>query len=97
MKRFAVLGAPIQHSLSPVLHKFLYKKLDLQAEYDRFEVEQGELKDFLALHNSKEWQGFSLTMPLKEEGMRHCDSLAEEALETTSINTLKGYKRLEWL
>ena len=89
MKRFAVLGAPIQHSLSPVLHNYLYKKLDLPAKYDRFEVQQGDLKDFLALHNSKEWQGFSLTMPLKEEGMRHCDSLAEEALETTSINTLK--------
>ncbi len=89
MKRFAVLGSPIEHSLSPVLHNFLYKKLDLQAEYDRFEVKQGELKDFLALHNSEEWWGLSLTMPLKEEGMRHCDSLAEEALETSSINTLK--------
>jgi shikimate dehydrogenase len=89
MRRFAVLGAPIQHSLSPVLHNFLYKKLDLPAGYERFEVAQGELKDFLALHNSKEWQGFSLTMPLKEEGIRHCDSLADEALEATSINTLK--------
>ena len=89
MKRFAVLGAPIEHSLSPALHNFLYKKLALSAGYERFEVKQGELKDFLANHDSIEWYGFSLTMPLKEEGLQHCVSLSEEAIETSSTNTLK--------
>jgi shikimate dehydrogenase len=89
MKRFAVLGAPIEHSLSPALHSYLYKKLALSARYERFEVKQGELKGFLASHDSTEWHGFSLTMPLKEEGLQHCVSLSEEAVETSSINTLK--------
>lgn len=89
MKRYAVLGAPVEHSLSPTLHNFLYKKLALSASYERFEVKQGELGDFLDKHSSDEWQGFSLTMPLKDEGMQHCKSLAKEAIETNSVNTLK--------
>lgn len=89
MKRFAVLGSPIEHSLSPTLHNFLFRKRDIPAVYERFEVKRDELGSFLANHDSNEWQGFSLTMPLKEEGIRHCDSLTEEAIETGSINTLK--------
>jgi shikimate dehydrogenase len=89
VKRFAVLGSPIEHSLSPTLHNFLFRKLDITAVYERFEVKRDELGSFLANHDSNEWQGFSLTMPLKEKGIRHCDSLTEEAIETGSINTLK--------
>jgi shikimate dehydrogenase len=89
VKRYAVLGSPIEHSLSPTLHNFLFRKLDITAVYERFEVKRDELGSFLANHDSNEWQGFSLTMPLKEEGIRHCDSLTEEAIETGSINTLK--------
>ncbi|MBU3715695.1 MAG: shikimate dehydrogenase [Candidatus Nanopelagicaceae bacterium] len=89
MSRYAVLGSPIEHSLSPALHNFLYRKLAVTAAYERFEVKQGELGNFLDKHRSNEWQGFSLTMPLKEEGLRHCESLAREAIETNSVNTLK--------
>lgn len=89
MKRYAVLGTPIEHSLSPALHNFLYRKLAVSAFYERFEVKQGELGSFLTNHRSNEWQGFSLTMPLKEEGVQQCESLAKEAIETSSVNTLK--------
>ena len=96
MKRFAVLGSPIEHSLSPTLHNFLFKKLEVSAVYGRFEVTRDELGSFLRSHNSNEWQGFSLTMPLKEEGIRHCDSLAEEASDSSAINTLKRVGS-EWI
>ncbi len=67
MKRAAVLGYPIQHSLSPAIHNAAYKRLGLQARYSAEEVGSDALDGYLA-HQLKEseWIGFSLTMPLKE-------------------------------
>lgn len=67
MKRAAVLGYPIQHSLSPAIHRAAYKRLGLDATYSAEQVGSDELDGYLA-HELKEseWIGFSLTMPLKE-------------------------------
>jgi shikimate dehydrogenase len=63
--RCAVLGSPIAHSLSPLLHRAAYVALGLDWTYERFEVSADELADFVAgLDHS--WRGLSLTMPLKE-------------------------------
>ena len=63
--RCAVLGAPIEHSLSPVLHTAAYQHLGLTDwRYDRFEVTEDELPEFVA-GLGPEWRGLSLTMPLK--------------------------------
>ena len=67
MNRAAVLGSPINHSLSPLLHNAAYKKLGIEAEYQAFEVTSEGLRGFLEGHlASSSWVGFSLTMPLKE-------------------------------
>lgn len=67
MKRAAVLGNPIQHSLSPAIHNAAYKRLGIEAQYSAEQVGSDVLDDYLA-HQLKEseWIGFSLTMPLKE-------------------------------
>ena len=63
--RCAVLGKPIAHSLSPVLHNAAYRTLGLDGWfYDRHEVGESELEDFLESLDSS-WAGLSLTMPLK--------------------------------
>lgn len=64
----AVLGSPISHSLSPVIHNFAYKQLGITAEYIAVEVKESEFLDWIrsALSQSDQWIGFSLTMPLKE-------------------------------
>jgi shikimate dehydrogenase len=62
--RCAVLGSPIAHSRSPQLHRAAYAALGLDWTYERFEVTEAELADFVAgLDDS--WRGLSLTMPLK--------------------------------
>lgn len=67
--RCAVLGSPIEHSLSPVLHRAAYAHLGLTDwTYDRFEVGRGELAAF-ARERDETWRGFSMTMPLKEEAL----------------------------
>ncbi|WP_230208236.1 shikimate dehydrogenase [Microlunatus sp. Gsoil 973] len=63
--RCAVLGSPIEHSLSPALHRAAYARLGLSDwEYERHRIEADQLADFVAgLDDS--WRGLSLTMPLK--------------------------------
>ena len=64
--RCAVLGKPIAHSLSPVLHNAAYRALGLDSwSYGRHEVGETELEDFLESLDSS-WAGLSLTMPLKK-------------------------------
>jgi shikimate dehydrogenase len=64
-RRCAVLGSPIEHSLSPVLHRAAYAELGLADwSYDRYEVREAELADFVGELDDS-WRGLSLTMPLK--------------------------------
>jgi shikimate dehydrogenase len=85
--RCAVLGSPISHSLSPALHQAAYAELGLTGwTYDRFEVTEGELADFVA-GCAGNWRGLSLTMPLKSAALElgEVDPLARFA---GSANTL---------
>lgn len=61
----AVLGDPIEHSLSPVLHRAAYRALGLDWEYQRHRVDVAGLAAFVAGLDAR-WRGLSLTMPLKE-------------------------------
>ena len=64
VKRCAVLGSPIAHSLSPVLHRAAYAELGLDWKYEAIEVKENGLEAFLD-DLTDEWRGLSLTMPLK--------------------------------
>lgn len=67
--RCAVLGSPVSHSLSPVLHCAAYAELGLSGwTYERFEVTEDELAAFVARCDDR-WRGLSLTMPLKSAAL----------------------------
>jgi shikimate dehydrogenase len=89
MHRCAVLGKPIAHSLSPVLHNAAYRALNLDGwQYGREEVGQQELEAFLSSLDGT-WEGLSLTMPLKKTIMLHgtpCDHWSRElGLANTAV------------
>ena len=63
--RCAVLGDPIDHSLSPVIHRAAYAELGLDWEYDAVAVPAGGLAGFVEGLDPAQWRGLSLTMPLK--------------------------------
>lgn len=87
--RAAVLGSPIAHSLSPVLHNAAYRALGLDDwEYGRFELDEAGLPDFLAGLAPGTWAGFSLTMPLKRAVIPLLDEVSETALAVDAVNTL---------
>jgi shikimate dehydrogenase len=87
MIRGAVLGAPISHSLSPVLHRSAYKFLDIEGDYSAIEVGPRELAQFIA-QNSNEFDYLSLTMPLKEEVLALDVVIDENVQKILSGNTL---------
>ncbi|OKK15174.1 shikimate dehydrogenase [Streptomyces sp. CB00455] len=86
--RAAVLGSPIEHSLSPVLHRAAYRELGLDHwSYDRFEVDEAALPGFLA-GLGPEWAGLSLTMPLKRAVIALLDGVSETAASVEAVNTV---------
>ena len=87
MIRGAVLGSPIEHSLSPVLHRAAFASLQIDGSYERVEVGAGQLKEFIAKRGS-EFDYLSLTMPLKEEVLQLGFATSELALKSQSANTL---------
>ncbi|MFC5338338.1 shikimate dehydrogenase family protein [Leucobacter denitrificans] len=85
--QLAVLGQPISHSKSPVIHRAAYSALDLPWEYEAIECGESHLADFLS-SRGPEWRGFSLTMPLKDEARRLAAVVDPVAEESGVVNTL---------
>ncbi|KUM71779.1 shikimate dehydrogenase [Streptomyces griseorubiginosus] len=87
-RRAAVLGKPIAHSLSPVLHRAAYEELGLTDwSYDRFELDEAALPGFVE-GLGPEWAGLSVTMPLKRAVIPLLDGISETAASVETVNTV---------
>ena len=86
-KKFAVLGSPISHSKSPLIHAAAYRVLGEDWDYSRFEVAKGGLKRFIESDGAS-FTGFSLTMPLKEDAFTFADVADAISESTKASNTL---------
>jgi shikimate dehydrogenase len=85
--RCAVLGSPIAHSLSPAMHRAAYAALGLDWRYDAFEVEEDELRGFVATLG-EDVRGLSLTMPLKRVALDVVDTVDPVAELIGAANTM---------
>jgi shikimate dehydrogenase len=86
-RKAAVLGKPITHSLSPVIHNAGYEALGLDFSYTAIECDAPELAGVVK-ELGEEWAGLSLTMPLKEVALTVADSASETATAIGAANTL---------
>ncbi|MGP2436375.1 shikimate dehydrogenase [Streptomyces sp. JW3] len=87
-RRAAVLGSPIAHSLSPVLHRAAYAELGLTGwTYDLFDVDEAALEGFVG-NLGPEWAGLSLTMPLKRAVIPLLDEISDTAASVDAVNTV---------
>ena len=95
--RCAVLGSPIEHSLSPELHTAGYRALGLDMDY--FRVEAGESRDIRRLlrESDADVRGFSVTMPGKQAALELADLATNRAQEIGSANTLVPQGDGQWL
>ncbi|MFN8081853.1 MAG: shikimate dehydrogenase [Kineosporiaceae bacterium] len=87
-RRAAVLGHPIAHSLSPLMHRAAYAALGLDTwTYEAFDIDEPELAHFLSTVDA-EWAGLSLTMPLKRAAQPHLAGQSELAVQVGAVNTV---------
>ena len=88
MKKFFVIGNPIEHSLSPELHNFWIKKNKIDAVYDKIKLKDSELKDFINKLRNEEIHGVNVTVPFKNKVIKYLDKLSLEVETTDSVNTI---------
>lgn len=86
--RAAVLGHPVEHSLSPVLHRAAYTALGLDDwAYERHDVTEDRLAQVIEGLDAS-WRGLSLTMPLKQAALRLVDHVEPLAQAVGAVNTV---------
>ncbi len=89
-KTFCIIGDPINHTLSPLIHNTAFSYLNLNYSYIAFKVSQVDLED--SIHSLKRINaaGFNVTLPHKESIIKYIDGLSEEAKTTGAVNTVNN-------
>ena len=88
MKKFLVIGNPIEHSLSPKLHNYWIKKNNLDAIYGKLETHDNDLSELCKSIKKGDLEGLNVTVPFKKSIIPHLDILSSDALRTQSVNTI---------
>ena len=88
MKKYLVIGNPINHSLSPKLHNYWLKKNDIEANYDKQLIEKKNVQEIIEDLRSQKIEGLNVTVPFKSEVIKFLDVLSDEAQITNSVNTI---------
>ncbi|NOZ04094.1 MAG: shikimate dehydrogenase [FCB group bacterium] len=86
MKRFAVIGNPVHHSLSPVLHNWVFKELGLPAHYEKIQCGNEDLPDIIHRIKIGELSGINVTIPHKEAILPYLDELEPDASNIKAVN-----------
>ena len=92
MKKYLVIGNPIEHSLSPKLHNHWIKKNNLKATYDKKLLEQDEIKKLISNVREEKIHGLNVTVPFKKTVIPFLDELSDEARNSQSVNTIYKVK-----
>ena len=89
MNKYLVIGNPIEHSLSPLLHNYWFKKYRfLDSIYEKKKVEKKDLKKIVEQIKNDEVKGVNVTVPFKREILNFIDTAPYEVQFTKSVNTL---------
>ncbi len=87
-KNFAIIGNPISHSLSPVLHKYWFKKYKIDADYTVIQAVDKNLSEIINKIKNGSLTGINVTLPFKQKIINHVDKVVNDAEITGSVNTL---------
>jgi len=88
MKKFFVIGNPIEHSLSPKLHNYWIKKNSIEAVYDKKKINEEDLRNIIYEIKEKKISGINVTVPFKKAIIPFLEELTPEANETQSVNMI---------
>lgn len=87
--RYAVIGSPIAHSLSPVMQRAAFAALNIDATYDAIEATSERVSDVFARLRAEQYTGWNVTTPLKEAVMTLVDRATPEASAARAANTVR--------
>ena len=87
---YGIIGQPLTHSLSPLMHNTAFKNLGIDAEYKLFPLNEEELDDFFSelREQSNPILGLNVTVPYKEKVIQYLDTLSAYAQKTMAVNTI---------
>ena len=88
MKKFVVIGNPIEHSLSPKLHNNWFNKNNINAIYEKKLLKENEIEDIILKVKKEEINGVNVTIPFKKKIIQFVDKLTQEAEKSQSVNTI---------
>ena len=88
MKKYLVIGNPIEHSLTPKLHNYWLKENNIEAIYDKKKLNENELKSIISEVKDEKINGINVTVPFKKAVIPFIDELSPEAKYTQSVNTI---------
>ena len=88
MKKYLVIGNPIDHSLSPKLHNYWIKNNNINAIYEKQKLNKDEIEGLISKVKEKKLNGINVTVPFKKEVIPYLDRLSLEAESTQSVNTI---------
>ena len=88
MKKYLVIGNPIEHSLSPKLHNYWIKKNNIEAVYDKKQINESDIKFVIDEIKNEKINGINVTVPFKKLVTPFMDELSSEANESQSVNTI---------
>ena len=88
MKKAAVIGFPVKHSWSPIIHNYWIKEHGIFGEYKKIEVHPSDLKSLVISNKEQGFSGLNITIPHKEKVTESCDELSESARILQAVNLI---------
>lgn len=88
MKRYAVIGKPLTHSLSPGLHNFVFQQLGIDAKYTAIQITEEELPEIIKQLRNEQLNGVNVTLPLKQAVLPFLDRIDEQAAAIGAVNCI---------
>ena len=85
---FGIVGNPVNHSLSPLLHNYWFQKYKLDAKYSIIKTEEKDLSNVINKIRDKSLSGVNITLPYKQKIINYIDKIINDAEITGSVNTL---------
>lgn len=86
--KFGVIGHPISHSLSPIMHAANFEALGREDEYEALDISPQQFKHIKDIINEKSLDGFNITIPHKESILPYLDEISSNAKQTGAVNTV---------
>ena len=86
--KFAIIGSPVSHSLSPILHNYWFNKYKINAEYELLDIKENEIQKVINKIKDKEIKGINVTLPYKKAVIPFLSKTINDAKETHSVNTI---------